>query len=170
MSDIDKDSLESSLDPKVQQYSQILREEYINQDVVAADYPPRYGCDFFGRLKLLDIQDRFIRAEKASHKAFYLLRGKIDKISDFDKSKSITVEDVLKPNNVHRSLRVVVDGPPGIGKTTLCRKILNMWAKGEITHKGYDLVLYCPLRNDTIADAESLADFFIINSLQKLPQ
>ena len=164
MPDIDKDSLESSLDPKVQQYSQILREEYINQDVVTADYPPRYGCDFFGRLKLLDIQDRFIRAETASHRAFYLLRGKIDKISDFDKSKSITVEDVLKPNNVHRSLRVVVDGPPGIGKTTLCRKILNMWAKGEITHKGYDLVLYCPLRIDTIADAESLADLFIINS------
>ena len=92
------------------------------------------------------------------------MRGKIDKISDFDKSKSITVEDVLKPNNVHRSLRVVVDGPPGIGKTTLCRKILNMWAKGEITHKGYDLVLFCPLRNDTIADAESLADLFTINS------
>ena len=164
MSDIDKDSLDSSLDPKVQQYSQILREEYINQDVVAADYPPRYGCDFFGRLKLLDIQDRFIRAETASHKAFYLLRGKIDKISDFDKSKSITIEDVLKPNNVHRSLRVVVDGPPGIGKTTLCRKILNMWAKGEITHKGYDVVLYCPLRNEKIAYAESLADFFTINS------
>ena len=164
MSDVDKDSLDSSLDPrKFQQYSQILREEYINQDVVATDYPPRYGCDFFGRLKLLDIQDRFIRAQTASHKAFYLLRGKIDKISDFDKSKSITVEDVLKPNNVHRSLRVVVDGPPGIGKTTLCRKILNMWAKGEITYKGFDVVLYCPLRNDTIADAESLADLFTIN-------
>ena len=164
MSDIDKDSLESSLDPKVQQYSKLLREEYINQDVIAADYPPRYGCDFFGRLKLLEVQDRFIRAKTASHKAFYLLRGKIDEISDFDKSKSITVEDVLKPKNVHRSLRVVVDGPPGIGKTTLCRKILNMWAKGEITHKGYDLVLYCPLRNDEVADAESLADFFMINS------
>ena len=163
MSDIDKDSLDSSFDPKVQQYSQILREEYINQDVVAADYPPRYGCDFFGRLKLLDIQDRFIRTETASHKAFYLLRGKIDKISDFDKSKSITVEDVLKQNNVHQSLRVVVDGPPGIGKTTLCHKILNMWAKGEITHKGYDLVLYCPLTNKKIADAESLADLFTIN-------
>ena len=164
MSDIDKDSLESSLDPKVQQYSQILRGEYINQDVVAADYPPRYGCDFFGRLKLLNIQDRYIRAEKASHKAFYLLRGKIDKISDFDKSKSITVEDVLKPNNDQHPLRVVVDGPPGIGKTTLCRKILNMWAKGEIKYQGYDLALYCPLRNDRVASAESLADFFIINS------
>ena len=164
MSDIDKDSLESSSDPKVQQYSQILRGEYINQDVVAADYPPRYGCDFFGRLKLLDIQDRYIRAEKASHKAFYLLRGKIDKISDFDRSKSITVEDVLKPNNDQHPLRVVVDGPPGIGKTTLCRKILNMWAKGEIKYQGYDLALYCPLRNDRVASAESLADFFIINS------
>ena len=58
-------------------------------------------------------------------------------------------------------LRVVIDGPPGIGKTTLCRKLLNMWSNGPLVHQQYDLVLYCPLRNSKIATATTLADLFL---------
>ena len=152
----------SLLDPNVQQYSDILKRQYNHQHTVEADWPTRYGDDFFGRLILLEIKDNYITANTLKHKAFHLLRGKVDKISDFDKSKAIATEDVLKPNNNHHPLRVVVDGPPGIGKTTLCRKILKMWANGEITHEIYDLVLYCPLRNETVAGASTLTDLFTI--------
>ena len=154
----------SSLDPNVQQYSDILKCQYNLQHTVEADWPTRYGDDFFGRLILLQIKDNYVTANTLKHKAFHLLRGKIDKISDFDKSKSITTEDVIKPNNDHHPLRVVVDGPPGIGKTTLCRKILKMWANGEITHEVYDLALYCPLRNEKVANASTLTDLFTIES------
>ena len=36
---------------------------------------------------------------------------------------------------VMQSLTVVMDGTPGIGKTTLCRKLLKMWANGQIKHE-----------------------------------
>ena len=153
----------SSLDSSVKQYCDILKDQYIHQHTVEPDWPTRYGDDFFGRLILLQIKDNYLTANTLKHKAFHLLRGKIDKISDFNKSNSITTKDVLKPNNNHHPLRVVVDGPPGIGKTTLCRKILKMWANGEITHKVYDLVLYCPLRNETVANASTLPDLFTID-------
>ena len=68
-------------------------------------------------------------------------------------------------NNIFSSssFRVVIDGPPGIGKTTLCYKLLNMWSNGTL-HQQYDLILYCPLRNSKIATATTLADLFLYKS------
>ena len=71
------------------------------------------------------------------------------KKSDEENDKQIEIEDILKPNESGPSPTVVIDGPPGIGKTTLCRKLLNLWANGELKHQHYDLVLYCPLRDIT---------------------
>ena len=57
----------------------------------------------------------------------------------------------------------VIDGPPGIGKTTLCYQLLNKWAKGEFKDQQYDLVLYCPFRNITVAQANKLEQFLNYN-------
>ena len=133
-----------------------MREQYKHQPIVATDWPPRVGGDFFGRLALVQKQDDI--TEKDS--AWYLLRGQVDKIVEMTGHKEISVEDILKPTDSSESLRVVIDGPPGIGKTTLCRKLLNMWSNGTL-HQQYDLVLYCPLRSTKIATATTLTDLFV---------
>ena len=133
-----------------------MRGQYKHQPIVATDWPPRIGGDFFGRLALVEKQDNI--TEKDS--AWYLLRGQVDKIVKMSGHKEISVEDILKPTDSSESLRVVIDGPPGIGKTTLCRKLLNMWSNGTL-HQQYDLVLYCPLRNSKIATATTLTDLFV---------
>ena len=133
-----------------------MRGKYKHQPIVATDWPPRIGRDFFGRLALVEKQDDI--TEKDS--AWYLLRGQVDKIVEMTGHKEISVEDILKPTDSSESLRVVIDGPPGIGKTTLCRKLLNMWSNGTL-HQQYDLVLYCPLRNSKIATATTLTDLFV---------
>ena len=134
-----------------------MRQHYKHQPIVATDWPPRIGKDFFGRLALVEKQDSSTQAESAWH----LLRGQVDKTVKLTENKEISVEDVLQPTNSSLSLRVVIDGPPGIGKTTLCRKLLNMWSNGTFVHQQYDLVLYCPLRNSKIATATTLADMFV---------
>ena len=101
-----------------------------------------------------------------NNKQWSITRGDNDIISQ--EHSKLEIEDVLKPNDSDQSLTVVVDGPPGIGKTTLCRKLLNMWANGELKHKQYDLVLYCPLRNINIAQASSLHDLFAIYQSPKV--
>ena len=84
-----------------------------------------------------------------------MLRGDIDQICKHTNDKQIDTVDILEPNEDGQSLRVVVDGPPGIGKTTLCHKLLNLWAKGELKQH-YELVLYCPFRDQEIANASTL--------------
>ena len=133
-----------------------MRQHYKHQPIVATDWPPRIGKDFFGRLALVEKQDSSTQAESAWH----LLRGQVDETVKLTENKEISVEDVLQPTDSSLSLRVVIDGPPGIGKTTLCRKLLNMWSNGTLVHQQYDLVLYCPLRNSKIATATTLADLF----------
>ena len=134
-----------------------MRQHYKHQPIVATDWPPRIGKDFFGRLALVEKQDSSTQAETAWH----MLRGQVDKTVKLTGNKEISVEDVLQPTDSSLSLRVVIDGPPGIGKTTLCRKLLNMWSNGTLAHQHYDLVLCCPLRNSKIATATTLADLFL---------
>uniref|UniRef100_A0A1X7T0Q1 NACHT domain-containing protein n=1 Tax=Amphimedon queenslandica TaxID=400682 RepID=A0A1X7T0Q1_AMPQE len=147
----------SSIPDDVQGYADNMRQHYKHQPIVATDWPPRIGKDFFGRLALVEKQDSSTQAESAWH----LLRGQVDKTVKLTENKEISVEDVLQPTDSSLSLRVVIDGPPGIGKTTLCRKLLNMWSNGPIVHQQYDLVLYCPLRNSKIATATTLANLFV---------
>ena len=157
----DRPTYSSTLDTSVQQYCQIIREKYTHQPVVTTDWPPPVGKNFFGQLMLLEPQQQN-DDETTIQKTWCTVRGQIDKIPKLTKDKQIETEDVLKPNDSDQSLTVVVDGPPGIGKTTLCRKLLNLWANGELKHKQYDLVLYCPLRNINIAQASSLHDLLAI--------
>ena len=159
----DEDTSISPLDCDVQQYCDIMRDKYKHQPIVPTDWPPPVGQDFFGRLALLESQDRHADPETIQQTAWCMLRGNIDEIPHFANNKiiPIDIEDVLKPNESGRSLIVVIDGPPGIGKTTLCRKLLNMWANGQIKHVQYDLVIYCPLRNIEVAQASTLSDLFV---------
>ena len=145
-----------------------MRQHYKHQPIVATDWPPRIGKYFFGRLALVEKQDSSTQAESAWH----LLRGQVDKTVKLTENKEISVEDVLQPTDSSMSLRVVIDGPPGIGKTTLCRKLLNMWSNGTLVHQQYDLVLYCPLKNSKIATATRLADLFVhqLNRYKNVPK
>ena len=164
----DRHTHSSTSDP-VQQYCEIIREKYTHQPVVTTDWPPPVGKNFFGQLMLLESQQQN-DDETTIQRAWCSVRGQIDKIPKLTKDKQIDIEDVLEPNDSDQSLTVVVDGPPGIGKTTLCRKLLNLWANGELKHKQYDLVLYCPLRNINIAQASSLHDLFAIYQSPKVPK
>ena len=145
-----------------------MRQHYKHQPIVAINWLPRIGKNLFGRLALVEKQDSSIQAESAWH----LLRGQVDKTVKLTENKEISLEDVLQPTDSSLSLRVVIDGPPGIGKTTLCCKLLNMWSNGPLVYQQYDLVLYCPLRNSKIATATTLADLFVcqLNRYKNVPK
>ena len=135
-----------------------MRKIYKNQPIVAEDWPPRVGQEFFGRLGLV-VKEESTTQPKDHQSAWYMLRGNVDQIPKLPGHNEITsVEDVLESNL--SDIYVIIDGPPGIGKTTLCRKLLNMWSNGTLAHQEYTLVLYCPLRSTRVASAATLAELF----------
>ena len=156
----DQKAVLTTLPDEIQQYVEILMEKYKHEPIVTSDWPPRVGHDFFGRLALVEKQDSSAQA-KYQKSAWYMLRGQVDEIPNIPGHSEISIKDIFQSIN-SSSLRVVIDGPPGIGKTTLCRKILNMWSNKTLVHQQYDLVLYCPLRNSKIAEADKVADLFEI--------
>uniref|UniRef100_A0A1X7U917 NACHT domain-containing protein n=1 Tax=Amphimedon queenslandica TaxID=400682 RepID=A0A1X7U917_AMPQE len=165
---VDVAKLIGSIPDDVQGYADNMRQKYRDQPIVAIDWPPRIEKDYFGRLALVEKQEQ--STQKTS--AWHLLRGQVDEILQLSENKKISVEDVLQPTDSSLFLRVVIDGPPGIGKTTLCRKLLNMWSNGTLGPQQYDLVLYCPLRNSKIATATTLADLFVrqLNRYKNVPE
>uniref|UniRef100_A0A1X7TA44 NACHT domain-containing protein n=1 Tax=Amphimedon queenslandica TaxID=400682 RepID=A0A1X7TA44_AMPQE len=162
------DAPEAALIYFVYGYADIMKQYYKRQTVTTIDWPPEIGKDFFGRLALVEKQDSSTQAESPWH----LLRGQVDETVKLTDYKKISVEDILQPTDNSLSLRVVIDGPPGIGKTTLCSKLLNMWSRRKILHQQYNLVLYCPLRNSKIATATTLAGLFVhqLNKYKNVPE
>ena len=157
----DISSVTCILDPTVRRYCNILMEQYKDQPILSTDWPPRVGKNFFGRLILLETQDRHSNLKEKDQKAFCMLRGNVDIIPKVTQDKQINIQDVLKPTDSHQPLRVLIDGPPGIGKTTLCRKLLNMWANEKLVHGPYMLVLYCPFRDDEVAKARTILELLM---------
>ena len=146
-----------------------MRDKYCSVTVVVAvDWLPRIkDSRFFGKLGLVEKQDSQYVDEKIA--SWHMLRGKVDEIPNLSGLKEISIEEVLE-TKVSQSLRVVVDGPPGIGKTTLCRKLLNIWSNGTL-HQQYDLALYCPLRDSRIATATTLAELLkAVYESEKVPE
>lgn len=101
------------------------------------------------------------------------LLGKIDRI--IAKKMELKVKDMFEPLDVHsdkgsnKGMRILVDGAPGVGKTTLGRKISKDWAEEKIL-KEYDLVMLLELRKQQFAKATSLKHIFPHAYDEKLQQ
>ena len=55
----------SFFDPDIQQYCDIVIDQYKHQPIVPTDWPPHVGEDFFGRLVLLHRLDRYCTSQIA---------------------------------------------------------------------------------------------------------
>lgn len=68
----------------------------------------------------------------------------------------ITMDEILKAG----SRFVLVEGPPGIGKSTLCWELCRRWDTLK-SFQGYDIVLLLKLRERRIQNASLLEDLKI---------
>lgn len=131
-----------------------------------SDWPPHVGQDYYGKLALIKNKDRLSYFRSSEQKKTWLmLRGRIDEFVEtlhVPETVEVGIADILQPMKQNdtdiKNLRVVIDGPPGVGKTTLCRKLCNMWARGHLDHLGYKLMLFCPLRTSKVHSAKTLRD------------
>ena len=135
-------------------FSDSMKSQYKRQSIINTKSPFSFETFEFANLSMIEnVAANQVRLSE------FMLRGQVNEILEMPGIEKVNVEDIIDSS---LPVKVVIDGPPGIGKTTLCRKLLNMWSNG--THKHFDLVLYCPLGNSKIAKAKDLADIFLFDS------
>ena len=142
----------------VMQYAEHLRRQYLCQSVCPDfDWPPSIG-EQYTELALIEHERQLEGEEHAQFIAENRAHGNMDHIVAERKETELT--DMLVSTSEHcNQVRVLIDGTPGVRKTTLCRKISRDWANGKLL-KEYDVVLLLHLREKKIAKARSLEDIF----------
>ena len=158
-------------------YSEIVKSKYKQQPVVQNDWPPLIGQEYYGKLALVNarISSSGYRPQYQKCKMVFLdIKGDADDVIFIKPDDQFDISDILEPvcmrvygkrkEQTLKNLKIVIDGPPGIGKTTLCHKLCNMWAEGDFEDLGYKLMLFCPLRTEKVSCAQALSDLFMYKS------
>ena len=83
----------------------------------------------------------------------------IDEYMAENKMTPISMEDLLQPRDSSPPKIVVVQGVPGIGKSTFAWKFCRRWAKGKI-YQQYDLVVLLRMRDTRVREAKTLTALF----------
>ena len=115
--------------------------------------------------KLLPFKLARIEKEKVSIDEFTrrYLRGDMDDVgslgNEFYKKSPIRFEEVGKPSHHHRQKVVLIEGAPGVGKTTFSWEFCRKWGRGEIL-QDHSLLLLLPLRDNNLKEAKTLSDLF----------
>ena len=131
----------------VKKYSGYLRDLYNSEQRPVGIGPPMPAE------KLLPFKLAKIEKERVGIDEFtrQYLRGDIDDVGSlgnkFYKKSPIKFEEVGKPSRHHRQKLVLIEGAPGVGKTTFSWEFCRKWGKGEIL-QDHSLLLLLPLRDN----------------------
>ncbi len=114
---------------------------------------PRPPTHMYFDLALIEREER----EKPSvdrELASLAVEGRVREM--MEKTTPVKLEDLFKLDKKRRKV-ILIEGPPGSGKTTLSWHLCQKWGKGE-PFPGFELVIYVQLRDPAIHSARSIAD------------
>ena len=148
----------------IRKYCCDTKERYTQQSVLPElDWPPKLGRKYI-RLALIEqgqpCHDSNNYGTVIELQKDYV-RGKYDKI--IKRKCEIELEKIFEracdADGHELPLKVLIDGAPGVGKTTLSRNISQKWAKGEILQEYY-LILLFHLRERNVKEAMEIDKLF----------
>ena len=166
-------SRNSPKQPNIVEYASFLREVYSNPHSWSifppGDWPPKLGKMVFS----LQLVKQSLFLDEAFEIFAHHVFRQFGEVNALGKISNFRVEHMFLPNddiiNLEKGLgdtslkfaqnlrvvRVLIEGAPGVGKTTICRKSCKDWASGSLWPE-YKLVVFVPLRNDAIVEATEL--------------
>ena len=77
-------------------------------------------------------------------------------------TRPLTIADVLNVKEEENKV-ILIEGGPGMGKSTLAIKICKCWADGELLQE-YDAVILLPLRDPEIQAANNIGDLLLVEN------
>ena len=154
---------QSGLSPVLTKYRKYLQSYYNARVLAPADkYLPTLHTPYIN-LAMIS-RDRHDRGERDEF-TLKTLHGGVDQILE---SKSpINIEDLLSSGSSGKPVRfLLVEGPPGIGKSTFAWELCRRWDEIESLRDHHTVVLL-KLREKWVLNATSLSDLFRYPSLPK---
>ena len=143
----------------VKKYSGYLRELY-NSDQHPVGIGPLASTEKLLPFKLAKITKEKVTADEFTRR---YLRGDIDDVgslgSEFYKKSPIKFEELGKLSSHQQQKLILIEGTPGVGKTTFSWEFCRKWSRGEIL-QDHSLLLLLPLRDNNLKEAKTLSDLF----------
>ena len=108
-------------------HAQHLKDKYEGMSSLPDDdWPPSLGRQYT-RLAMTEREERLPRAELVASMERDIIHGNIDKI--VKRNKAIQLPEIFLPTRDGRQqLKILMDWAPGVGKSTLSRKVCKDWA------------------------------------------
>ena len=139
--------------------SRYQRKGLKNSSVEQDPWPP-FHAETFTNLALVHYKIKQLQAEKDTHRVARLrVEGEINKI--FEVIASIKLDNVhqiftpITPDNQEKyPMSILIEGQPGIGKTTLAKEICLQWASNKLL-TSEKLVLLLMLRDPKVQNITS---------------
>lgn len=113
------------------------------------EWPPSFNIEYVN-LVLVQQKRKPITKSRADKVIKFATQGQIECID----GKRLSLKDVVTSDTTRV---IIINGAPGVGKTTLVKKLRKEWASGTLLTEFY-LTLYIPLREPAARLSESIDD------------
>ena len=139
----------------VKQYASYLKSVYTRAKLPVYDKWLQVKSKIFINLALIEKED--ITKPEADQFTRATIHGNID---DIKKSKrAMDIGEIAKLPDESQPKFILVEGPPGVGKSTFAWNLCHKWGKEELLQQ-YQLVVLLKLRDKSVRAAKNISDLF----------
>ena len=147
----------------IDEYALELHDEY-NENLTRYRDPdlnkfPAAGPSVYGYVPFIPV--KLIRVKRHStENVEFLKKASVKQI--LEKFENIEIEDILKPLTDKQLKFVLIEGEPGIGKSTLAKELTLRWVRqtDELLNN-FKVVIFITLRHETYQEAKTFEDLLI---------
>ena len=146
----------------IDQYATQLRENYSmvlkNYKDVKYNKFPAAGRSVFVNAPFINLVSILLTKKNVT----FLHSTKVEELKQDEEIMKIQFEDILKPVSNEKLKIVLMEGEPGIGKSTFAKELALRWAKqSDRLLNQYEIVILIQLRFEIYQGAKDITDFFV---------